>query len=337
MKKTKLFGLTALLLSLGISGCFGSPTNEKNNGKTDTSDGKDPEDTVEEGTYMGVNDGHYKVDSKGNRMGKMEDHVLVESTGDATRTPVEATCALPGRGYKKCTVCGRFVDYTIPKKEHNYQPSNDPALAATCTRAGLEECTMCKATRETGKPLGHSFGDGEALTIEGATDAAVKKCTCSACSVNEYVIDVKTANMQLASGSSWKTDPSTGAFKLNSDGNSASFTFKLPAGGKFKMYERAYMDAYKNNYEKKAFFATDNVCNIEVKVNDNVLDMSAQSNTIFSDVLGNSAEDIAKDNSDVKDVLLGEVTLAADNTIVYKRVKTLNMIVSAFVFEPVAE
>ena len=336
MKKTKLFGLTALLLSLGISGCFGPASTEKKN-DSNTSEGDDPDDKVVEGSYMGVNDGHYKVDSKGNRLGKLEDHVLVESEGDSAHTPVPATCALPGRGYKKCTVCGRFVDYTIPKLDHNYQPSSDPAKAATCTRAGLEECTMCKATRETGKPLGHSFGAGEALTIEGATDAAVKKCTCSVCNVDEYVIDVNTANMQLASGSAWKTDPSTGAFKLNSDGHSASFTFKLPAGGKFKMYERAYMDAYKNNYEKKAFYATDNVCNIEVKINDNVLDMSAQSNTIFSDILGNSADDIAKDNSDVKDVLLGEVTLAADNKIVYKRVKTLNMIVSAFIFEPVAE
>lgn len=324
MKKTKLIGLTTLLLSLGISGCFG----------TGSATPKDDPDEIKDGTLTGTNDGHYMVDSKGNRISEIQPHTLEDYPGDATHVVKEPTCSLPGKAFQKCKECGKIVDKVLPVVDHDYQPSSDPTKAATCTRAGLEECTMCHKTRETGSALGHKFGAGEAVTGQGANDAAVKKQTCTVCNVNEYVIEVATAKMQLASGSSWKTDPSTGHFKLNGDGQSCSFTFKLPAGGKFKMYERAYMDSYSNNYDKKAFFATDSVCNIEVKVNNTTVDMSSQSDVKFSAILGSSAEDTAKSESDEKDVYLGEVNLAADNTITYKRVKTLNMIVSAFVFEP---
>jgi len=327
MKKTKLIGLTTLLLSLGISGCFGTAGSDTNKG------GKDDDGTtdVAEGTYMGVEKGHYKVDSKGNRLGEIEDHVLVDSTGDDKHKPVAATCALPGKGYKKCTVCGRFVEYSIDKLEHDYQPSSDPTKAATCTKPGYVECKMCGDLKETGKPLGHKFGAGEALTIEGATDAAVKKSSCTACSEISYEIDVKTGNFQLASGSSWKSgnNPESGAVKLNSDGQSFSFTFNLPKGFTGKMYQRAYMDNYSSNSSKKAFYETDSTANIEVLVNSNKVDLSSQ-NTVTFEQLFNGEVDGS--NTVFKDILLGDVTLGTANTISYKRVKTLNMTVSTFVF-----
>jgi len=178
MKKKRLFSLATILLSLSISGCFSTGT------KTD-----DDDDKVTEGTYMGVEKGHYKVDSKGNRLGDMEDHVLVDSNGDDKHKPVAATCALPGKGYKKCTVCGRFVEYAIPKADHNWVASTDPAKAASCTRAGVEECSMCGLTRETGKPMGHQLVP-DTSNIDGVTK---EKCTRDGCTGGTVTLDISKA------------------------------------------------------------------------------------------------------------------------------------------------
>ena len=185
MKKKGFLSLGTFLLLFGLTACPMGGGNNNNGGD----DGGDDGSSVVEGSYMGVNDGHYKVDSKGNRLGKLEEHVLVESEGDSAHTPVPATCALPGKGYKKCTVCGRFVSYTIPKLAHDYQPSSDPAKAATCTKPGEVECTQCGETKESGKPLGHLLTE-EASGIDG-----VKKeiCTRDGCTGGEITLDVSKA------------------------------------------------------------------------------------------------------------------------------------------------
>ena len=317
MKKTKLIGLVTLLMSLGVSGCFGT---------NDTNKDVDP-NKVE---YVATAKGHTKLVG-GEKVGSEEPHVLVDSEGDKNHVPVEATCEKVGKAYKKCSICGRYVEEVIPALGHDLQDNG--GTTATCDTAGAVnlKCTRCDYTesKASDKPLGHQWG-----TVE-AVNEKVGKATCgrTGCSgAIEYVVDVSTANLELASGSSWKTNPSTGAFKLNGDGQSCSFTFNLPKGFTGQIYQRGYMDAYKNNYEKKVFFQTNSHSNIDVTVNGTAVDMSKQANVIFSDVLGNSDEDIAKDNSDVKDVLIGDVTLSTTNTITYKRVETLNMIVSAFVF-----
>ena len=185
MKKKGFLSLGTFLLLFGLTACpIGGGGGSGNGGDIGDGGGE-----VAEGSYMGTNDGHYKVDSKGNRMGKMEDHVLVDSDGDATHTPIAATCALPGRGYKKCTVCGRFVDYTIPKLAHDYQPSSDPAKAATCTTAGEVECSMCGDSKASGKPLGHLLTE-EASGIDGVKK---ERCTRDGCTGGEVTLDVSKA------------------------------------------------------------------------------------------------------------------------------------------------
>ena len=168
--------------------------------------------------------------------------------------------------------------------------------------------------------------------VEGATDAAVVKYVCPSCGMVKYEIAAKTAQMVLASGSAWKTDPTTssdGAFKLNKDGHSASFTFALPKAFSGKMYQRCYMDQYSSNLNKKMFYQTNNHPCIEVTVNTDVVDLSQYADTTFKAVLG---EELNGTNSLTKDVELGDVTLATANTIAYTRVETLNMLVTHFVF-----
>jgi len=314
MKKRKLIGLSALFLVLGATGCFGGT-----------------ETPAKEAGYVSTKEGHYKIDEKGNKIGETEPHVLVDFEGDSTHKPVPATCEVSGKVCQKCEVCGKVVDKEVKPLDHDFVSSTDPDKAATCTRAGLLVCSRCGKTKESGEPLGHRWSTtGEALT-EGATDAAVKKYSCTACSAASYEIDVKTGNLQLASGSSWKSgnNPESGAVKLNSDGQSFSFTFNLPKGFTGKMYQRAYMDNYSSNSSKKAFYETDSTANIEVLVNSNKVDLSSQ-NTVTFEQLFNGEVDGS--NTVFKDILLGDVTLGTANTISYKRVKTLNMTVSTFVF-----
>ena len=312
MKKRKLIGLSALFLVLGATGCFGGT-----------------ETPAKEAGYVSTKEGHYKIDEKGNKIGENEPHVLVDFEGDSTHKPVAPTCEVSGKVCQKCEVCGKVVDKEVPPLGHDFVGSSDPDKAATCTRAGLLVCSRCGKTKESGEPLGHKWStSGEALT-EGATDAAVKKYSCTACSASSYEIDVKTGNFKLGSGSTWKNDPSTGVCKLNGDGQSYSFTFNLPKTFKGKMYQRAYMDQYNANKSKELYYATDSVSNTKVTVNNKAIDISSQSTVTFEKVFG---DELDGSNSTVKDVLIGDVELATSNTITFERVKTLNMLVSAFLF-----
>ncbi len=180
-------------------------------------------------------------------------------------------------------------------------------------------------------PHAHEWVEAEA-PVEGENDAVVAKYTCAACGMVKYEIAAKTAKMVLASGSAWKTDPTKsadGAFKLNKDGHSASFTFALPKGFEGKMYQRCYMDSYNSNKTKKMFYQTNNHACIEVKVNDNAIDLSQYETTTFQQVFG---DELNGTNSVTKDVELGNITLGTANTISYKRVETLNTLVTHFVF-----
>ena len=145
----------------------------------------------------------------------------------------------------------------------------------------------------------------------------------------KYEIAVKTANITSADSGAFKTDPSTGEFKLN-NGKTATFKFALPKPFEGKMYQVSYIDSYNSNKEKKAFYETNNHANIEVKVNNGAaLDLSGYATTTFQDLFN---DELDGSNSVAKEIELGDVVLKESNTISYKRVETLNMIVKSFVF-----
>ena len=184
-------------------------------------------------------------------------------------------------------------------------------------------------------PHAHEWAAATA-PVEGDNDAVVERYECAACGMVKYVIAAKTAKMALASGSAWKTDPTTssdGAFKLNKDGHSASFTFALPKAFEGKMYQTCYMDSYNANKTKKLFYQTNNHPSIEVTIGEGdnaaIVDLSQYANTTFQQVFG---DELNGSNSVTKDVELGNVSLATANKISYKRVETLNMLVTHFVF-----
>ena len=179
-------------------------------------------------------------------------------------------------------------------------------------------------------PHAHEWAAATA-PVEGDNDAVVERYECAACGMVKYVIAAKTAKMQVAADGDWKTNPTTssdGAFKLN-NGKTATFTFALPKAFNGKMYQTCYMDSYNSNKTKKILYATNNHSNIEVKVNDNAIDFSRYQNTTFQQIFGDETNG---SNSLTLDFELGEVALATANTISYKRVETLNMLVTHFVF-----
>ena len=231
------------------------------------------------------------------------------------------------------------AEFILPYKFNLHSGDNSISLRM----AGGYRSTFHKFTFrsvEEKEPEHEHLWDEVAMDAPAATDALVKKYVCldPACTENvKYEIAVKDAKMALVGeNDAWKNNPTDETkgytMKINNDGGSAQFTFALPKGFTGKMYQRAYMDSYSNNKNKLLYWQTDNVSNVEVKVNGTAINMDAQKTVKFSDVFGPDAADTTKNYSAVKDVLIGDCALEASNTIIYKRVKTLNMVVSAFVF-----
>lgn len=186
MKKTKLLGLTTLLLSLGLAGCFGG-------GDTDS----DPNKTE----YVTDKDTHTLVDGKGNTIEGPTAHDWVEDTG---RKSVDPTCTLPGKKYLKCSVCKRKGDEDIPALGHNMV--DNPAYtedAPTCTTGGSihQKCSRPGCTYEVNEDkgaLGHDMQDVP-TNKDGVTKGA-----CSRGDVVEYVLDIsKTDSGWKDAASKW--------------------------------------------------------------------------------------------------------------------------------------
>ena len=181
--------------------------------------------------------------------------------------------------------------------------------------------------------------DEETVMPTPAADAAtvLRYKNTEDASLVKYEIAAKTGNFTLANdGSKWKTDPSTGEFKLdkttaNKEGSSFSFKFSLPKAFEGKMYQYGYMDSYSSNKTKKLYYNANNESNIQVRVNgsEDPIDMSQFATTVFTDVFG---DELNGSNSVSKQVEIGNVNLKESNTISYKRVQSLNLIISKFVF-----
>ena len=181
MKKRRLIGLVTLLMSLGISGCgFGG-------GGGGDGGGNDKEE------YVATKDGHYKLVG-GEKVGDLEPHILEASEGDKNHVPVAATCEKIGKGYKKCTICNRYVEEVIPALGHDWQNQASGENAATCTEAGVIDlaCSRCDAVKheEGSRPLGHQL-----TAVDTGVDGITKgRCTRDGCTGGEVILDVSKAS-----------------------------------------------------------------------------------------------------------------------------------------------
>ena len=180
-------------------------------GYYDSSKIKDIEDS--EVIYMGTSEGHYKVDSKGNRITQLEAHVLVDSNGDDKHKPVAATCTMPGKGYKKCSVCGRYVDYTIAALGHDFVKDESQSISATCTEGGriVEKCSRCNEENiRDVVATGHDWDNWEVIEPATTTEAGAKKRKCKICNTEEVDVIPKLQEVHTHTfGTAWEHDANT--------------------------------------------------------------------------------------------------------------------------------
>ena len=190
MKKTKLLGVTALLLSLGLSGCLGGGNNNgggKTNKKTDK--------------YDTTSEGHWELDENGDRISSvMEPHVWEEApNGVGSKKPKEATCLMAGQIVKQCKVCGRSEYEPVPALGHDMQDVEDGGKKATCTEAGRihQKCSRCgKEEDRDSTALGHDLKP-VATNRDGIT-----KSDCSRCDSSEITLDLSKTDF----GWKWASD-----------------------------------------------------------------------------------------------------------------------------------
>ena len=200
MKKKGFLGLTSLLLLFGLTACPMGP-----NGNTGAEEGQ---------SYVGTKEGHYKIDAKGNKVGETEPHSLVDFEGDSTHKPVAATCEVSGKVCQKCEVCGKVVDKEVKPLGHDWVASSDPDKAATCEKAGIQVCSRCDKTQETGKPLGHLF-KSEATSVASITKEVCERTGCNSVA---FVLDcTKTDSGWNASSGTSGTAYKMGARKSSED------------------------------------------------------------------------------------------------------------------------
>jgi len=125
-----------------------------------------------------------------------------------------------------------------------------------------------------------------------------------------------------------KSGTPEGYTKLNSNGDIMSFKFNVDKYFKGKMYLFGCMDGWGSNSGKKAFSYNGNP-NIEVKVNDEALDIAALADVVYTDFLSGDASDYSDDGYGyIGDILL----VPGVNTVSYKRVASMNTLVKDFVF-----
>jgi hypothetical protein len=180
MKKTKLLGVTALLFSLGLTGCLGGNTTNKKKNPTGEK-------------YETTKDGHYELDPEtGDRLSStIEAHTWEAApNGSGSKKPKAATCLMPGQDVKVCTVCGRSEYVDTDPLGHDYEDLAGEGEAATCTSAGIihKKCTRCqKEINEESGALGH---DMQPVTV---SKDSVSKSKCSRCDATEIIFDLSKA------------------------------------------------------------------------------------------------------------------------------------------------
>ena len=155
----------------------------------------------------------------------------------------------------------------------------------------------------------------KAVTTTPATDKAVRY------KVNQSVVT-------YPEGSSRKSDTPEGYTKLNGDGQMLTFKFKSDKLSKGKLYLFGVMDNYSSNTNQGLYY--NGSPNVEVKVNNNVVDVSDWANHTYADYLEEGGEGT---NSKEGYVPVGDVVLKEGvNEVSYKRVQTRNMLIKDFVF-----
>ena len=223
------------------------------------------------------------------------------------------------------------------------KPSSNPSSQPSQSSGGDKTSSTPSSTSSTPAPSpvadpdGHHFGaDADVAADAEAGTVAYKKAECSD---NDGFSRLKINQSAVTYGanSSRKSGTPDGYTKLANDGETMSFKIKADKKYSGKLFLYGVMDGYSSNYTKNFCYYGRNGAtptpNVEVKINGEVVDISAQKNVTFQDIFGAESDPNTDNLSPENYALLGNIVLNEGvNEIIYKRVQTLNMLIKDFVF-----
>ena len=223
------------------------------------------------------------------------------------------------------------------------KPSSNPSSQPSQSSGGDKTSSTPSSTSSTPAPSpvadpdGHHFGaDADVAADAEAGTVAYKKAEC-ADNDGFSRLKINQSAVTYGANSSRKSGTPDGYTKLANDGETMSFKIKADKKYSGKLFLYGVMDGYSSNYTKNFCYYGRNGAtptpNVEVKINGEVVDISAQKNVTFQDIFGAESDPNTDNLSPENYALLGNIVLNEGvNEIIYKRVQTLNMLIKDFVF-----
>ena len=228
-------------------------------------------------------------------------------------------------------------DTSKPSSNPSSQPQPSQSSGGDKTSSTPSSTSSTPAPSPVADPDGHHFGaDADVAADAEAGTVAYKKAEC-ADNDGFSRLKINQSAVTYGANSSRKSGTPDGYTKLANDGETMSFKIKADKKYSGKLFLYGVMDGYSSNYTKNFCYYGRNGAtptpNVEVKVNGEVVDISAQKNVTFQDIFGAESDPNTDNLSPENYALLGNIVLNEGvNEIIYKRVQTLNMLIKDFVF-----
>ena len=210
------------------------------------------------------------------------------------------------------------------------QPAASSKPAESSKPASSKPASSSKPADPVADATGHIWAaDTDVAADTEAGTAAFKKAVTTTPATDKAVrYKVNQSVVTYPEGSSRKSDTPEGYTKLSDNGQMLTFKFKSDKLSKGKLYLFGVMDNYSSNTNQGLYY--NGSPNVEVKVNNNVVDVSDWANHTYADYLEEGGEGT---NSKEGYVPVGDVVLKEGvNEVSYKRVQTRNMLIKDFVF-----
>ena len=230
---------------------------------------------------------------------------------------VEPTCSQTGTGHSLCSRCGQIVYVEIPIVAHEW------------TMAGQD-------------------------TTEGKVRYDIYRCTRDGCTAKKIEISAVDDNKVLNGTSKIKSGTPDGYLKLDTEGNSVSYTFNYSGSGTAKLYQRGYMDSWGSNgatngyvsysTKKSSQSLSDCGCNFQINYSNSEntetlvqVDEQLRTKTMLEWIDDSYYADPidgidSTANSPIVECLIGNMDLTDGlNTFTYARVASYNLVISHFV------
>ena len=219
-----------------------------------------------------------------------------------------------------------------PEHEHSYDAGTIIQQATHSTK-GIRRytCSCGSYYDEDIDTIPYSWVSAGSAT--SGTGTNYSNYNCSHCSAKK--IEVVATSGTFASGSSNKSGTPSGFIKLNSNGNSISYSFNYSGTATTaKLYQRGVMDSWSSNksltyYSRKSGSGN----NFSVSFNNSNVDISEMANVTFETMFANGTDaGLGSSYSPQADCLIGTVQLVnGTNNFTYQRVDSYNVLVHDFV------